>query len=172
LTTESSADVRPSWSSDGRWIYFGSDRSGGWQIWKSPAQGGQVVQVTKNPGAREAFESFDHKWVYYAKAHGPGIWRVPAKGGPETRVLEQGEMSHWALTHQGICFFDLGLAAGPALKFYSFASRQVTLLRQFSSATKIIGGDTLISVSADGQWILYTQSDRAVSDLMLVENYR
>src|SRR5262249_6139042 len=29
-------DFRPAWSQDGRWIYFGSSRSGTIQIWKMP----------------------------------------------------------------------------------------------------------------------------------------
>ncbi len=35
-------DVRPSWSRDGRWIYFGSNRSGTNQIWKSSVTGENV----------------------------------------------------------------------------------------------------------------------------------
>lgn len=48
LTAEPSNEVRPSWSRDGRWIYFGSNRSGQWQIWKAPAGGGPAVQVTRS----------------------------------------------------------------------------------------------------------------------------
>jgi dipeptidyl aminopeptidase/acylaminoacyl peptidase len=39
LTTEPSDEVRPSWSRNGRWIYFGSDRTGTWQVWKLPSAG-------------------------------------------------------------------------------------------------------------------------------------
>jgi Tol biopolymer transport system component len=172
VTTEPSADVRPSWSRDGRWIYFGSDRNGDWQIWKSPAQGGQAVQVTKNKGAKEAFESLDGKFVYYAKLNAPGIWKIPVLGGEETRVIEQGQDNVWALSQQGICFFDLTQPAGPALEFYSFATRQARLLRQFSKETAVDRANTAISVSEDGRWILYTQLDQAGGDLMLVENFR
>ena len=172
VTTEPSADVRPSWSRDGRWIYFGSNRTGDWQIWKSPTQGGQAVQVTKDKGAKEAFESLDGKFVYYAKLNALGIWKIPVQGGEDTRVIEQGQVSLWALAQHGICFFDLTLPAGPALKFYDFATRQARLLRQFSRETEVDKANTAISVSEDGRWILYTQLDQAGSDLMLVENFR
>src|SRR5262249_48908332 len=44
-------DFVPAWSRDGRWIYFGSTRSGAVQIWKMPADGGKPIQITKGGGA-------------------------------------------------------------------------------------------------------------------------
>jgi WD40 repeat protein len=163
--------VRPSWSQDGRWIYFGSNRSGDWQIWKEPAQGGAVVQVTKAKGAEEAFESLDGKFVYYAKVGAPGIWKVPVAGGEETQVIDRSVWNFWALTGQGICFFDLEDLTRPALKFYSFSTGKVALIRGFSKNIPASGG-TALTVSPDGRWILYTQRDQSGSNLMLVENFR
>ncbi len=164
--------MRPSWSQDGRWIYFGSNRSGDWQIWKQPAQGGAAVQVTKTKGGEEAFESLDGKFVYYAKLDVPGVWKVPVAGGEETRVLDRGGQGVWTLTGQGICFFDFSGSTGAAVKFYSFSTGKVTLLREFSKDTQVDRSSTALTVSPDGRWILYTQYDQSGSNLMLVENYR
>jgi Tol biopolymer transport system component len=164
-------NVRPSWSRDNRWIYFGSNRSGTSQIWKEAAAGGTAVQVTKG-GGEEAFESADGKFVYWAKLGGAGIWRLPAEGGEETHVLDGVTESRWALTAQGICFFDFTKPAGPALKFYSFAARKATLLRVFSKDTSLDTDSTALSVSPDGRRILYTQHDQSGSDLMMAENFR
>jgi Tol biopolymer transport system component len=169
LTAGPSNNIRPSWSKDGRWIYFGSNRNGDWQIWKAPAQGGTALQVTKK-GAAEAFESFDGKFVYYAKD--PGIWEVPVGGGEETQVLDQGSQNLWALTNQGIYFGVINSSVAPLLKFYRFATSQVEIFREFSKDTRLDSLSTAFSVSPDGQWILYTQIDQAGSDLMLMENYR
>ncbi len=172
LTSGPSNNVRPSWSQGGRWIYFGSNRSGDWQIWKEPAQGDTAVQVTKTKGAREALESLDGKSVYYAKLDAPGVWKVPVEGGGETRVLDRGGQSVWALTGQGICFFDFSGSTGAVLKFYNFATGKVMLLREFSKDTRVDQNNTALTVSPDGSWILYTQIDQSASNLMLVENYR
>jgi len=172
LTSGPSNSVRPSWSQDGRWIYFGSDRSGDWQIWKEPAQGGAAVQVTKTNGGQEAFESIEGKFVYYGSSDAPGVWKVPVAGGKETRVLDRGGQNGWALTGQGICFFDFSGSSGSTLKFYNFGTGKVALLREFSKGSQVERAATALTVSPDGRWILYTQLDQSSSDLMLVENYR
>jgi dipeptidyl aminopeptidase/acylaminoacyl peptidase len=172
LTRGPSKNIRPSWSQDGLWIYFGSDRSGDSQIWKAPAQGGPAVQVTKTKGGDEAFESLDGKLVYYGKLDRPGIWKLPAAGGVETRVLDRVRESLWALTGQGICFLDFSDSTGLALRFYNFATGKVTLLREFSKDTLVDTADDSLAVSPDGLWILYTQFDQSGSNLMQVENFR
>jgi Tol biopolymer transport system component len=172
LTSGPANHTRPSWSRDGRWIYFGSDRNRNWQqIWKVPSRGGAAVQLRGAKG-EEAFESSDGKSVYYAKSNAPGIWRIPVEGGNETRILDQARESLWALTDQGICFFDLGNSAGATLNFYSFAARKLTVLREFSRETRLDTFSTALSVARDGSWILYTQLDQSGSDLMLLDNYR
>ena len=39
LTTEPSQEQNPTWSRDGQWIYFNSDRTGGGRVWRVPAFG-------------------------------------------------------------------------------------------------------------------------------------
>jgi Tol biopolymer transport system component len=55
----------PSWSRDGLWIYFHSNRGGGaFQVWKVPVGGGSPVQVTKGTGLY-GVESADGRSIYY-----------------------------------------------------------------------------------------------------------
>jgi Tol biopolymer transport system component len=171
LTTEKSDDVRPGWSRDGRWIYFGSNRSGNWQVWKAPAQGGTAVQVTRN-GGREALESPDGKFVYYAQLGTPGIWRVPAEGGNEEKVLDRGLQSAWAVASRGLYLLSRRPNEGPAVEFYSFATGQLGLIRSLARNTLLGGGGPLFAVSPDERWMLYIQADRVQSDILLVENWQ
>jgi hypothetical protein len=89
-----------------------------------------------------------------------------------TEQLDQGGRGLWALTPQGVCFFDFSGPTGLALKFYNFATGKVTLLREFSKDTSVDNSSTALTVSPDGRWILYTQNDQSGSNLMLVESYR
>jgi len=46
LTTHRAIDTESSWSPDGRYVYFTSDRSGGPQVYRVPAAGGTPERVT------------------------------------------------------------------------------------------------------------------------------
>ena len=93
-------------------------------------------------------------------------------GGEETQVLDQGRESFWTLTDQGIYFGVVNSSLAPVIKFYTFGNGQVGIVKEFPKGTKFPMAAVELSVSPDGQWILYSQYDHASSDLMLMENYR
>ena len=66
LTDHPADDGVASWSRDGRSIYFVSNRTKAWEVWKMPADGGDAIQVTRN-GGYVAFESVDGEFLYYVK---------------------------------------------------------------------------------------------------------
>jgi TolB protein len=63
LTDDSAGDMLPRWSRDGRSVYFASERTGNWQIYRVAAEGGEPQRVRTNaftewqvepsPGGRE-----------------------------------------------------------------------------------------------------------------------
>jgi Tol biopolymer transport system component/DNA-binding winged helix-turn-helix (wHTH) protein len=177
LTTEPSEDIVPSWSSDGQWIYFCSNRSGGQQIWKTPAKepsgSGQAVQVTKQ-GGFDNMESPDGHYLYYAKGRGEaGIWRIPVAGGAETPVLDHhqaGLTRQWAVTPQGIWFVTAEAAKRPLIEFYSFGAGRVTVAATLENP--LPQGISGLTISPDGRRLLWTQIDQVESDITLAENFR
>lgn len=76
LTTHPAVDSFPRWSRDGRSLYFTSDRSGRFEIWKMAADGSSQVQITRN-GGYVGQESLDGKYLYFGKYDAAGIWRWP-----------------------------------------------------------------------------------------------
>ena len=162
-------DVVPSWSRDGKWIYFCSGRTGHRELWKIPAAGGQAVQLTQN-GGFEAKESKDGKWLYYSKSLDEGLWKIPIQGGAGILALDRKIGRFWDLTDQGICFIDLAAKPHPAISLYSFDTQRVTT---FGTIEKpLVISDGALSVSPDGQWVLYPEIDHVESHIMLVENFR
>jgi Tol biopolymer transport system component len=168
--TGTSSNVVPSWSRDGKWVYFASDRTGTWQVWKIPSGGGQAVQVTKK-GGLAAFESPDGKTLYYAKGqNAPGLWKLPLQGGEETPVLEQldaGYWGYWAVVQDGIYFYD---ASTKAIEFFSFATHKTTEIAKPEKPP--LQYNPGLAVSPDGHWLLYAQVDEDTAHIMLVENFR
>jgi Tol biopolymer transport system component len=57
-------DQNASWSQNEKWIYFESDRSGEYNIWKIPAEGGKAIQVTFDEGYAP-LEVPDGEWLYF-----------------------------------------------------------------------------------------------------------
>ena len=98
----------PSWSHDGKWIYFTSSRSGQWEIWKMPANGGAALQVTTEGGYLPE-ETSDGRAVYYVKPNKPGLFRAAAEGGAEVQVLPWlPNPQSWALASSGLYFLAAG----------------------------------------------------------------
>jgi len=171
LTHEESSNINPSWSHDGKWIYFASLRSGEWQIWKMPSAGGDPVQISKR-GGRAAFESADGKFIYYANAAGRDIWKLDLADGHESPVSPEIHVEHWsgwALANNGIFFLDEESSQHPAVKFFDFSAGSIKDVVRLERPTP---WRSWISVSADGKFILYTQQDQQEGNIMLLENFR
>ena len=93
---------------------------------------------------------------------------MPREGGEETRVLESVFEGAFALVSEGIYFIPGPDSAGRfSIQFFNFATKKI---RSFATIERPVG--SLLSVSPDGRWILYSQIDQSGSDLMLVENFR
>jgi len=170
LTNDPSDDITPSVSHDGKSIYFSSKRTGGFEIWRMPAEGGEATQVTHHGGLRP-IESPDGQVIYYAKRFGETeVWKVPVSGGDETRVLGPVSIFEFAVVANGIYFIDIGTrdvgSQGKSLKFFCFTTGVTDKVSDVK-----LNPDGGLSISPDGRYALMTHGS-VVSDLKLVENFR
>jgi Tol biopolymer transport system component/tRNA A-37 threonylcarbamoyl transferase component Bud32 len=171
ITSEPTEDVVPSFSRDGKWVYFASNRGGSWQVWKAASSGGSAEQVTKG-GGFAAFESPDSKYIYYAKGRSvAGLWRLPVSGGVEEPVLKQlkpGYWGWWGICNAGIVFADR--EPGQAIVTISLLQLPAKSFRPYAIISKpIVTGGPGLAVPDDCSYLLVSQADSSGSDIMMVE---
>ncbi|MBL8210203.1 MAG: PD40 domain-containing protein [Bryobacterales bacterium] len=97
ITRENWNEILPSFSQDGRWIYYSTDRSGSWEVWRIQANGSGAQPVVRG-GAFAARESPDGAWLYYTKrigSGGGGIYRMPSGGGAEQQMTAELTPNFW-----------------------------------------------------------------------------
>jgi Tol biopolymer transport system component len=169
LTQDAFHSVCPSWSHDGKWVYFASPRSGEWQVWKVPATGGSPIQVTQH-GGHAALESPDGKFIYYAKNQmaEPEIWRVPVNGGAEAPLplVHPGTWASWQIVEDGILFVGPSLGHQAVLSFYDLARQRTTTVTVLNRVPFWLGA------TPDGRTVAFDQPGQEQAQAMLVENFR
>ena len=157
-----------SWSRDGKWIYFHSDRSGEHQVWKMPAGGGEARPgdhkgwalwpsnlltangfITRKPWDQQPLESAQR-------------WRG---GDPSARIRRWERL--WHRERRNLFHSEAGCCRP---LFHPILQLRDQKIRSISTIESAIHAN--LSVSPDGRWILYSQMDQLGSDLMLVENFR
>jgi len=169
LTKSNTREISPSWSRDGKWIYFSSNRTGAMEIWKMPINGDKTVKVTENGGVRAA-ESFDRKWLYIQKRKNGqhSLWKRPIQGGPEVELftLPDGYIAGWKLCKKGIYFGHQNNEDNLKINLFDYATSQIQPIVQ----TQKRGFN--LTVSPNCRWFFFTQVDRAESDIVLLDNFR
>ena len=167
LTAAGAIALNPSWSVNGEWIYFASDRSGDWQIWKVDLDGEKTHQVTRQGGLR-GMEDPSGKSLIYFKHDQPGIWQLPLTVGPERLLLSEmtlSEFGHWTVTDSGVWLVRRGAEAG--LAFYDFD--QQTTTTHYRPAKPVPYTPNTLAVSPDGKTVVFVQVERSESDIVLLK---
>jgi Tol biopolymer transport system component len=108
LTFDEGLQTGATWSPDGRYIAYSSDRGGKFDIWVQQLAGGEPVQMTKGPGQNWQPEwSPDGKYIVYRSEYGAGgLFVVPTLGGTgfERKISSFGFRPHWSPDSSQILF--------------------------------------------------------------------
>ncbi|MCC6539288.1 MAG: serine/threonine-protein kinase [Bryobacterales bacterium] len=174
--TPATGESNPLWSRDGRWIYFASNQTGRFELWRMAADdsGAPPVQITWN-GGYQGRESADGKWLYYCKVTGHhGFYRLPLPlPEPMKERVEEAvavnvpwaALGTWALTESELLYY-------PALGGVAFPPVRAVHLKTRTNRDLPVGDSMLgrgLSTSADGRWLLQTREDRKLSLAMIAE---
>jgi len=168
-----SRDQVPSWSRDGKWIYFGSNRSGRPEVWRAPAAGGNAEQVTTT-GGEYAFESWDGRTLYYLRPISgvETVFSMPVAGGPERSLGIQLTFWNYVPGRKGLYYMPR--KEGPRAPF----AYEVRLIETATGQDRLIhrvrlgGASPGLTLTPDGKTVVIAGIDVETQDLMRIENFR
>jgi hypothetical protein len=150
-------------------VYFTSDRTGRWEIWRIPLQGGMAEQITTN-GGYVGLESADGNSLYYTKTGSYGgepLYVRRFSETEETQVLEHVAGRAFDLLADGIYYVASTGPRTAEIRVHEFGTGRNRVV------SAIEGSPGLgLSVSPDRSRVLFTKFVSAGTDLMLLEDFR
>jgi Tol biopolymer transport system component len=157
----------PTWSGDCQWL-FASD--GHEDLYRIPSQGGRAIRIS-NKGSW--FSLVRNASVFFDVSDGTriAIWSQPVHGGEAESLKGMPELNadqSWTATEHGIYYTSFSSKTS-TVSYYDFANRTIHRLCTLPQSPTPGGG---ISVSPDGHWLLFTQTDDAQSDIMIARHFQ
>jgi eukaryotic-like serine/threonine-protein kinase len=165
LTTNPGDEATPTWSQDGRYVYFSSQREGAREVWRIPTDGGPEERVTHHGAGFHPRESIDGRSLYFVREE--KLYEHSLATGAERQLPT-------ACLHGGI--FDV---AADGIYYPECDESMKPRLHRLDPKT---GRDTVLgvadglafsmAVSRDGRTILFTKITGFGNDLMMIDNFR
>ncbi len=103
LTPEATLDREPAWGSDGRYVYFSSEREGTTALWRIASSGGPAERLTMGTGPerRPAISSDGSRIAYATLREGEDVMVLDRQTGRSWSVPDRGSEAHPALAPDG-----------------------------------------------------------------------
>ena len=122
LTLDPGLQIGATWSPDGQFIAYSSNRGGKFDIWVQQISAGSPVQVTRGEGQNwQPDWSPDGKYIAYrSERDGGGLYVIPVLGGEgqERRIASFGYYPRWSPDSSRILFQSTDLIYVTLNRFY------------------------------------------------------
>ena len=169
VTFGSGLQTDVTFSPDGRFVAYASDRAGNFDIWVQPVSSGDPVQVTKSPAqdTQPDWSPDGSTLVFRSEREGGGLFLVPALGGAEQRLTAFGTYPQWMPSGKEILFIDAAYspvesAVGNDLRVYITAPNREQPTEILGDFVRM-GGWRWVAAHPDGRISFYGyQRDRGV----------
>lgn len=168
--TNHPADERVgSWSNDGRYVYFCSNRSDAvYQTYRVSVEGGEAEQLTQHGGGF-GFESSDGAYFYYKKFDDLGgpIYRIDLDTREESVAInELVSAFRWSMEKSGLYYIAGDENCNPTLKLFHTDTEHIDYLGTFDKWYNFW------DVSNDGSHIMLWDCGNFSGDIYMVDHFR
>jgi Tol biopolymer transport system component len=170
LTTQTTDENVPTWSHDGRWIYFSGTQGGGRDIWRVPSGGGVPVQLTHGASGYFACESTDGKnLLFQTKAADSPLMMMALTSGQARQLIACVKNTAFGVGPRGVYYVPCDPSPDPPIHVRDPKTGRDERLGTLDGLSGLPLG---LSVAPDGKSIVYAKRVLSRADLMLIENFR
>lgn len=166
VTTDPANDNIPSWSRDGRFLYWTSDRRGAPGVYRAPVAGGAEERVSERLGPALETAAGRSLLVSHMTAPEWALRAVALDGGPERVAVGCTRSRGFAPAEEGLYYVGCTAGPRPPLRLLDPATGRDRLLGD------LVDYDIGLAVAPGGRSILYTRVQGEGSDLVLIDNFR
>lgn len=155
----------PTWSGDGRTVYYSMETEDGLQIWRTDVDTEKSQQVTRDGGFFARIASDES--LYYVRPKAEGIWRLtPGQSTPPELILQApafADWGNWTLLDDRILYYD---RVQQSIRAYSIGSGE--LVTVVSVNGNVPPADPTFALGQDGTSVLLGNVTRYDSDIEMV----
>ncbi|GAB5520039.1 MAG: winged helix-turn-helix domain-containing protein [Rhodothermales bacterium] len=171
LTRHPAQDMAPQWAADGAAIHVWSDRADAWHVWRIPLDKTQAPQRLVPYAMRRAEVGADGT-LYATLPDSTGLWAIDLDSQQMRQVLSA-RLAQWTTTAEAVYFIASTRSGAPLdVQRYDIETRAITTVASIPADPLSPGVPWGFDVSDDEQWLVYSHTDRAESDILLVDGFK